>query len=100
MQLGPVKLTGMYEVLGDDNGTDFATPLATLYKFQGWADLFLTTPGDGIKDANIRLFGKVGPVTLGAIYHDLCAEDSDAKLGTEFDVIAKWSITKRLTTEF
>src|SRR3546814_9023927 len=32
---------GGYEVLGADNGvalTSFQTPLATLHKFQGWAD--------------------------------------------------------------
>ena len=27
------------------------TPLATLHKFNGWADLFLTTPNAGLEDA-------------------------------------------------
>ena len=26
------------------------TPLATLHKFDGWADLFLTTPNKGLQD--------------------------------------------------
>jgi len=42
-----------YEVLGADEGvafTSFQTPLATLHKFQGWADKFLTTPPNGIQD--------------------------------------------------
>ena len=30
-----------YEVLGSDNGVGFYTPLATLAKFNGWADAFL-----------------------------------------------------------
>jgi hypothetical protein len=34
-----------YELLGSDNGEyGFATPLATLHKFNGWADQFLGTP--------------------------------------------------------
>ena len=31
-------------------GKGFTTPLATLHKFQGWADKFLTTPANGIED--------------------------------------------------
>ena len=29
----------------------FNTPLATLHKFNGWADKFLTTPADGLTDS-------------------------------------------------
>ena len=42
-----------YEVLGADRGlpfTSFQTPLATLHKFQGWADKFTVTPPNGIQD--------------------------------------------------
>jgi hypothetical protein len=48
-----LTLTGGYELLGASSGapfTSFQTPLATLHKFQGWADKFLTTPGNGIRD--------------------------------------------------
>jgi len=39
-------LTAGYELLGGDAsaGKAFQTPMATLHKFNGWADLFLTTP--------------------------------------------------------
>ena len=30
--------------------TSFQTPLATGFKFQGWADKFLTTPPNGVRD--------------------------------------------------
>lgn len=40
-----------YEELGSDGGTfGFQTPLATLHKFNGWADLFLATPATGLRD--------------------------------------------------
>ena len=32
----------------------FTTPLATLHKFQGWADKFLTTPPNGIEDLYVN----------------------------------------------
>ncbi len=47
---GPMGVTGGYEKLGADNGRAVQTPMATLHKFQGWADLFLTTPAGGIED--------------------------------------------------
>jgi hypothetical protein len=68
-----------YEVLGADSGvrfTSFQTPLATLHKFQGWADKFLETPADGIRDLYGSLgytLTKNGPFdSLGAtvVYHD------------------------------
>jgi hypothetical protein len=83
-----------YEVLAADNGVGFKTPYATLHKFQGWADMFLVTPADGIEDLYAGLSGKVGPVKLAAIYHDFQAEDSSADFGSEWDLSATWAINK------
>ncbi|MCC5913336.1 MAG: hypothetical protein JJU46_03070 [Balneolaceae bacterium] len=54
------RIGASMEVLGSDDGVaSFQTPLATLHAFQGWADLFLNTPGVGLQDlklyANISL---------------------------------------------
>ena len=83
-----------YEVLGADNGVGFKTPYATLHKFQGWADKFLTTPGDGIEDIYVGLTGKLGPVALGGYYHDFSAEDSSEDWGSEIDLVATWNYNK------
>ncbi len=37
-------------MLEGNGAIGFATPLATLHIFNGWADLFLTTPANGLKD--------------------------------------------------
>jgi Alginate export len=47
---GPLGLTAGYEKLGSSSGRAVQTPLATLHKFNGWADLFLTTPASGLED--------------------------------------------------
>ena len=94
-----IKIQGAYEVLESDNGVGFATPLATAHKFQGWADLFLSTPGDGIEDANLTLSGKIGPVNVAAIYHDFQAESSSDDFGTEFDMIATWPVNDNFTVQ-
>lgn len=89
-----VKATLGYEVLGAGDGVGFKTPYATLHKFQGWADKFLITPGDGIEDLYVGLAGKLGPVKLAGIYHDFSAEDSSAEYGSEIDLVATWAYNK------
>ena len=83
-----------YEVLGADTGaafTSFQTPLATLHKFQGWADKFLTTPGNGIRDAYGSagyVWKKAGPfdaITATAIYHDFRSDRLSQHYGNEID---------------
>ena len=87
-----------YEVLGGDDERGFQTPLATLHKFQGWADKFLTTPTAGIEDLYVKAGyspGDVGPfkgMKFSAIYHDFSAETGSADYGSEINLLAtaKW----------
>ena len=95
----PVTVKAGYEVLASDNGVGFATPLATGHKFQGWADKFLGTPGDGIEDAYVSVGGKIGPVKLAAIYHDFQAESSSTDFGTEIDLVATWPVNKQFSVQ-
>ncbi len=39
-----------WEQKGSNNGRAVQTPMATLHKFDGWADLFLVTPNTGLAD--------------------------------------------------
>ena len=94
LNLGGPTVGGGYEVLGASNGTaltSFQTPLATLHKFQGWADKFLVTPPDGIRD----LYGsagyalpKAGPlanVLAQVVYHRFRSDRLDIRYGHEWD---------------
>jgi len=60
------SLRGGYELLGSDDGVEaFGTPLATLHKFNGWADVFLNTPNEGLQDFYVNggyKFGDIGPL--------------------------------------
>ncbi len=79
------------EVLDGDGVKGFTTPLATLHKFQGWADKFLTTPPNGIEDryvtANTNLKAVGGLDSLGVVlsYHDYDAQHVSANYGSEWD---------------
>jgi hypothetical protein len=41
---------GVEQLGGSPGDGQFATPLATLHAFNGWADLFLSTPAGGLQD--------------------------------------------------
>merc|ERR1711964_768927 len=66
-----------YELLGSDDGLyGFATPLATLHKFNGWTDQFLGTPAQGLKDLKLSLSGGLAGGKWLLAYHDFSADDS------------------------
>jgi hypothetical protein len=89
--LGDEILSG-YLVPGTTTTIGFSTPLATLHKFQGWVDKFLTTPGNGIDDryASITWLKKgLGPLdTLTAVvaYHSYRAERITGDYGDELNL--------------
>ncbi len=83
-----------YELLeGEPGNGAFQTPLATLHKWNGWADQFLATPADGLEDTWLSLAGTFGgpePVTWKAVYHDFTADSSNRDFGTELDLQLTW----------
>ena len=96
-KLGDVNLAAGIEVLGSDNGVGFSTPLATLHKFQGFADKFLGTPGTGIEDVYIKASTKINGIGLTAFYHDFSAETGGADLGSEIDLVASYKFNKQVS---
>lgn len=93
-KVGKVTVLGGYEVLGSDNDVGFKTPLATLHKFQGFADKFLDTPEEGVEDIYITVKGAVSGVKLSATYHDLSSDVGDKDWGNELDLTAAYTIDK------
>jgi hypothetical protein len=77
-----------YELLGSYHGkARFATPLATLHKFNGWADVFLNNGGvNGLQDA----YAYVSPAlpwkfTASVIYHQFWSDEHGHDMGREID---------------
>jgi hypothetical protein len=85
-----------FESLGSDNGKGFMTPLATLHKFQGFADKFLTTPANGIDDVYIKASGKYGKLGLTAVWHDLSSSKNNIDYGTELNLVASYPLANKL----
>lgn len=71
-----ITIKGGYELLGSDDGNyAFSTPLATLHKFNGWADMFLGTPKQGLADMYVTVAGKAFGGKWSATYHDFSADE-------------------------
>ena len=91
---GAVTVLGGYELLGSDNGVGFNTPLATKHKFNGWADKFLGTPGEGLEDVYLTAKGKFAGVKMAATYHDFSSDVDGIDFGSEIDFVATYQINK------
>lgn len=95
LQLSPMAITIGQEVLGSDEGIKgFTTPLATLHKFQGFADIFLATPDTGINDSYVKLSTKIADTKLALIYHDFKADYGSVDYGDEIDLVANVKLSK------
>lgn len=86
-----------YELLGSDNGISVQTPLATLHKFQGWADKFLTTPGVGLLDTYVGVTTKVADIGMTLAAHQYEGDSNDADYGDEINVQFSKTFAKRYT---
>jgi len=80
----------MEQLNGGGLNKTFDTPLGTNHAFQGWADLFLATPANGIRD----VFGTVyttldrGSIVLSGVYHDFSDDTGRFRYGKEYDFSA------------
>jgi len=89
---------GIETLEGDDNSlvnVAFQTPLATLHKFNGWADMFTVTPAGGLEDAYIQFAAKPGDFIIDARYHNFEAESGSADYGSEIDLRVGYGFTER-----
>ena len=91
-----------YEKLGADNNRAVQTPMATLHKFNGWADVFLTTPQtaaySGLQDYYGGVSYKFDKVTFvkglnaGVFHHRFDSDKGGVRYGNEWDAQLGFSI--------
>jgi hypothetical protein len=95
-----VNLTAGYELLGSDAGLiGFATPLATLHRYQGFADMFLSTPASGVEDIYITAARSFDALGFAVTWHDYSAARGGAAYGTEWNAAASYRFTPALNAE-
>lgn len=96
LDMAAFKLNLGYEVLGASRGTaltSFQTPLATGFKFQGWADKFLTTPPNGVRDRYAgagygwKKLAGFDAISVQAAWHRFDSDRLDVHYGDELDLL-------------
>ncbi len=89
-----------YEKLGGNGARAFQTPMATLHKFNGWADLFLTTPAGGLEDAYMGATYKLDSVkalpglNAAVTYHKYDSDLGGTSFGHEWNASLGFRISK------
>ena len=86
-----------HERMGADDGrplTSVQTPLATLFKFQGWADRFTITPPNGLRDLYAgaayaaKNVGAADSITVSGTWHRFQSDRLELDYGREIDLLA------------
>lgn len=112
LDVSALKLALGYEVLGAEDGrplTSFQTPLATLHKFQGWADKFTVTPPNGLRD--LYASGGLGwkkvagldSVTTQVTFHRFDSDRLNIAYGREWNALVsakhgRWTATAKFAS--
>ena len=86
-----------YEMQEGDGTSSFKTLLGTNHAFQGWADMFLSTPAQGLEDIYFTVVGKVLGAKLVAVYHDFETDQGGLDAGDELDLLLQKTFKKHYT---
>ncbi|KAF0191213.1 MAG: hypothetical protein FD165_1983 [Gammaproteobacteria bacterium] len=84
-----------YEQLGGDGTYGFQTPLASKHGFNGWADMFLTTPAAGLEDLYGSVGTDIGTLKVLGVYHNFSPDSGGGDYGSELDFIVTQTFARR-----
>lgn len=86
-----------YEMQEGDGVDSFKTPLGTNHAFQGWADMFLSTPAQGLEDLYLTVVGNVLGAKLVIVYHDFETDKDGLDAGDELDILLQKTFMEHYT---
>ncbi|MSP28254.1 MAG: hypothetical protein EXR80_07555 [Methylococcales bacterium] len=90
-------MAGMEQLNGHGVNQAFVTPLGTNHAFQGWADLFLNTPKDGIRDVYGTIVGRFlenESLAVTGTFHAFSDDTGQINYGKEWDFQAEQKFGK------
>lgn len=83
------------ERMTSDGMKSFIFPLGTNHKFNGFADAFLNTPAEGLRDYHAWVAGTCGcGISHKLIWHHFSSDEGNDYLGYEIDYVAKKKLTE------
>lgn len=93
---GITAKAGMEQLDGSGRNKTFDTPLATLHIFNGWADQFLVTPNNGLRDVYGSLATEIEGFKLLGMYHEFTDDTGNIDYGKELD----FQVTKEFAKHY
>ncbi|MFT4089810.1 MAG: hypothetical protein QM645_03695 [Asticcacaulis sp.] len=93
---GSVTVKATDSVMEGDGISAFQFPLGTNHAFSGWADMFLTTPVNGLKEQAVSVaYGHKSGVRVQGALHRFQAERGGQNYGSEFNLLIEKLFAKR-----
>lgn len=93
--LSGLELKVGFEQLGGDGLGSFITPHASRHGPNGWADRFLNTPLNGLKDFHHRGYYKFQTWQIKWAYHVFQSDQGNIDYGEEIDFVVSKQMSKR-----
>ncbi len=80
------ELSTRYEILGENDGAAFVTPLGSNHDFEGWADEIGNTPNSGVRNFSLELLWRASPFRVESSYHFFKDDLAGNNIGRELDL--------------
>jgi len=93
--ISQVTIKGIVERLGSDGKVAFQTPFATLHAFNGFADMFLTTPTNGLREQAVQLAFPVLKAKATLSWHHFNSDYADIHYGNEVDASLAYELNSQ-----
>lgn len=93
--ISQVTIKGIVERLGSDGRVAFQTPFATLHAFNGFADMFLTTPTNGLREQAVQLAFPVLKAKATLSWHHFNSDYADIHYGNEVDASLAYELNSQ-----
>ena len=93
--ISQVTVKGIVERLGSDGKVAFQTPFATLHAFNGFADMFLTTPTNGLREQALQLAFPVLKAKATLSWHHFNSDYADIHYGNEVDASLAYELNSQ-----
>lgn len=92
-----LALEAGYELLSGDGTSALQTPLATLHAFNGSADIFLSTPVNGLEDVWLGASYSHPHCVMALQYHQYASDINGQNYGDEWNLSLTHNYTKQLS---
>jgi hypothetical protein len=88
---------GMEQLDGKGLNKTFDTPLGSVHKFNGWADVLTTTPDNGLRDVYGMLEAEWSGIKFTGSYHNFSDDASKQHFANEWDFLLSKEFDKHYT---